>query len=105
MENIKLRYHHLMCLPRFQGKGYSDDFCKNMQAVKDSVANDNYELVSGCDDICRHCPNMINGICVDEEKVGKYDIAVREAISKGITPTPSEICSDCKWYYICRNVE
>ncbi len=105
MKKIKLRYHHLMCLPRFQGKGYSKEFCNNMQKIKEAVKNGNYELTDDCDDICSHCPNMINGKCIDEEKVGKYDNKVKDVISKSITPKPSDICSDCKWYFICNNID
>lgn len=94
-----------MCLPRFQGKGYNDDFCKNMQAIKESLKEKDYTLTDECDDICKHCPNMIDGKCIDEEKVKKYDQAVKNAIANGITPKPSEICTDCKWYCICRKIQ
>lgn len=59
---MDIRYHHLLCLPRFEGKGYSADFCKNMANVK-------------------------------------------KLISLGIKPTPNDVCSDCKWYYICKNLD
>lgn len=42
---IKIRYHHLMCIPRYKGKGYSLEFCKNMERVKASLKNNNYILV------------------------------------------------------------
>lgn len=102
---MKIRYHHLMCIPRFGGKGYSKEFCKNMQKIKSCIGNENYKLVDECDDICAHCPNNINGICKDNDKVSKYDIKVRTALEQGITPLPKDICTDCKWYYICSEIQ
>ena len=31
---IKIRYHHLMCIPRYRGEGYSAEFCDNLQKIK-----------------------------------------------------------------------
>jgi hypothetical protein len=45
------------------------------------------------------------GKCEEEEKVKSYDKKVKELISLGKKPTPKEVCSDCKWYYICKNIE
>ncbi|MGN1123281.1 MAG: DUF1284 domain-containing protein [Eubacterium sp.] len=100
----KIRYHHLMCIPRFTGRGYSDAFCKNMYEVIKSFDNGNYELVDCCDDICKECPNRINGKCADENKVLQYDKRVKACIESGTAPLPSEICSDCRWYDICKNI-
>jgi len=101
---MKIRYHHLMCTERFRGNGYSKEFCDNMTEIIKSIKENNYELVDCCDDICKVCPNNIGGRCKDEEKVSKYDNAVKAALKKGITPLPKDICSDCQWYYICKNI-
>lgn len=93
-----------MCLPRFQGKGYSEDFCKNMQMIKESVSRGEYELTEGCDDICRHCPNMLDGKCNNEDKVNKYDQAVKQAVENNEVPSPHNICNDCQWFYICKDI-
>lgn len=90
-----------MCIPRFIGEGYSKEFCKNMQKIKSQIAAENYELVDECDDLCAFCPNNINGICKDNNKVSQYDIKVRETLEKGGKPFPKDICTDCRWYYIC----
>ena len=42
---MNIRYHHLLCLPRFEGKGYSADFCKNMANVKKRYNNEKITLV------------------------------------------------------------
>lgn len=102
---MEIRYHHLLCLPRFEGKGYSADFCKNMANVKKRYNNEKITLVERCDEICSHCPNNKGGKCKEEEKVKSYDKTVKKLISLGVKPTPNDVCSDCKWYYICKNFD
>lgn len=75
---LRLRYHHLNCIPGFEGKGYSPEFCGNMADIKKRIeSGEEYELVLCADDICRACPNLQNGVCVNEAKVGKYDLKPR----------------------------
>ena len=104
-KKIKIRYHHLMCIPRYRGKGYSEEFCKNLEKIKNSLKNDNYILVDTCDDLCVCCPNNIDGKCTDDNKVSKYDKLVIERLSQGKKLDPKEICSDCCWFSICKNIE
>lgn len=94
---LKIRPHHLNCMPRFIGKGYSDDFCRNMQKIKTRIENgEPYVLVYETDDICAYCPNLISGVCKDNDKVLRYDrLSVNET-------DISKICSDCQWYEICK---
>ena len=40
-------------------------------------SGEEYELVLCADDICRACPNLQNGVCVNEAKVGKYDLKTK----------------------------
>lgn len=101
---MKIRYHHLLCLPRFKGEGYSSSFCENMLSVKNRFDTEEIELVDTCDDVCAECPNNIDGVCKDEEKVKQYDNAVKHCIENNQTPHPIDICSDCKWFYICKNI-
>ena len=104
-EKIKIRYHHLMCIPRYIGKGYSDEFCENLKKIKDNLKNNNYILVDSCDDVCTCCPNNIDGKCKDENKVSKYDKLVKERLAQGEKLNPKEICKDCCWLYICENID
>lgn len=101
---MNIRYHHLMCIPRYQGNGYSDDFCRNLKKIKSVIKDDNYTLVEGCDDICSFCPNNIDGKCADENKVSRYDSLVKEKLEQGEIPLPKDICSDCSWFYICEKI-
>ncbi len=101
---IKLRYHHLMCITRYKGNGYNEEFCKNLNKIKKEFENSNYILVEGCDDICLSCPNNIDGKCSDNEKVRRYDHMVKAALEDKREPLPKDICSDCSWFYICKNI-
>lgn len=102
---IKIRYHHLMCIPRYEGKGYSDAFCSNMQKIKEAIQKDNYVLVEECDDVCRFCPNNQNGHCIDAKKVNRYDSTVKQKLEKNEPLSPAEICSDCRWFEICKKIK
>lgn len=51
------------------------------------------------------CPNNVNGKCLDEIKVSRYDKLVKEKLGKGEKINPKEICNDCCWYYICKNID
>lgn len=99
---LKIRYHHLNCLPRFEGKGYSSAFCENLLSVKKRLERgEKFELVCEADDICACCPNLENGVCTSAEKVNRYDVLTRENPDLDI----SEICSDCSWYEICKKIQ
>ncbi len=99
---IKIRYHHLMCIPRYRGEGYSAEFCDNLQKIKAGFRANDYELVDCCDDVCCFCPNNINGKCADEEKVALYDMRVKEKLERNEALLPEEICSDCCWFDLCK---
>lgn len=102
---MKIRYHHLMCIPRYKGEGYSRDFCENLEKVKHNIKNNSFTLVDKCDDICLFCPNNINGRCADEDKVSRYDALVKEKLERGEVLSPESICSDCCWFDICKDMK
>ncbi len=115
-----LRVHHLLCIPLFQGKGYSDRFCENMtekiQWLKDHEEEE-ILLVCGPDMICRECPNLIEGnYCTDKGNYvlqkdrrllqalgleeGTYSFAwllayIQEKITEDIF---DDSCKNCQWY-------
>lgn len=64
-------------------------------------------LVEGPDDVCAGCPNLVEGpagpICTSQDKVARYDRAVREAVEQGSLPKPDQVCADCSWFSICRD--
>lgn len=117
------RPHHGLCTQFYEGKGYSQDFTNQMDAVMNAIAS-NKELTitlhSDTDILCEHCPNNVHGSCKTYEKVADYDQAVlaycqlkngdtipissflsnvrQEIINKNRL---KDICSDCTWYHIC----
>ncbi|MDO5848903.1 MAG: DUF1284 domain-containing protein [Methanobrevibacter sp.] len=124
---LNLRGHHILCLQGFQGYGYDESFVENMTCINE-IRKKEDTRISVCnhpDDICKACPNLVNGICVDEtenEKIIKMDDEVLEKLSKtdfesskelfdlinSIFKTKSsvkDICSNCKWMDKCLFVQ
>ncbi len=125
MTVIRLRPHHGLCLQFFQGKGYSERFTAHMGKVK-AMAEDHGEirLTTGKDEICGHCPNLKNGVCITDDKVQRYDRQVLELCGLRGTETLSweefsllirqkillagrraDVCPDCQWEEICSKKE
>ena len=118
---MKLRPHHLLCLPNFVGKGYDDGFSANMAAQKRRLeAEDVFTSAEGCDEICAACPNRQGDRCLAEDKAERYDAAVRRALglAEGQRCSYAElrrrveeeifsagrlggICGDCEWHSLC----
>ncbi len=119
---FKLRPHHGLCIHHFAGKGYSRKFVKNMTEIiaQLNCENPHIELVLGADEICKACPNLINGKCTSETKVQKIDKGClvsadlgentvikykdyKEIINNKITNTGKgkSICQSCEWYDLC----
>ena len=125
MSNIKLRAHHGLCIAFFEGKGYDDNFIRNMKNVIATITqNPNVTIVADEDIVCVACPNNNNGICDCNKKVDRYDemvlrlchiqsntslkweaymTLVKEKIIK--TGKLSTVCGDCEWAYICLKKE
>ena len=118
-----LRPHHGMCIQFYEGKGYGEEFTDHMaRVIYDMEKNPLREIVltDGVDTVCENCPNNKEGMCVDNDKVARYDAGVLEAcgmnngdiiqyaifiafvkekvIDSGIR---KNICGDCEWNYIC----
>lgn len=74
MSPLKLRPHHGLCIPHFQGRGYSPAFVGQMEKVIAALQNNPpVQMVTGGDEICKACPNRQEGVCCYEEKVSRYD--------------------------------
>ena len=122
-----LRPHHLLCMQKFTGHGYSPAFTAHLRGLLQNL-NQHPEaeitLICGCDDLCTACPHNQNGICVSAEKVSALDAGVLQAaaLSERICGTWSaltetarsrilltdafhSICACCEWYPLCRQTE
>ena len=124
---MKLRPHHLLCIQKFTGHGYDEEFTRHMTAVVRSLARSpetEIVVVQGCDELCCSCPNSFGGACTSLEKVAEMDSGVlntcginygdsaawaelmqtaRERIFE--TEEFNNICSCCQWYRLCENTE
>ncbi len=56
---MKLRVHHLLCVPLFTGHGYSEAFTEHMtEKVCQLKQGCEVHLTTGPDEICSACPNL-----------------------------------------------
>ena len=120
---ICLRPHHLLCTQGYSGKGYSDEFVKEMSAVTDKLRKDpdiKVRIVFDTDRLCGKCPAKLGeGVCKDDKKVLRYDQKVKEILNltegvvsyREMTQKIDDyiiqgsgderlkgICGDCAWY-------
>jgi hypothetical protein len=124
MKPVKLRPHHGICFQFFAGKGYSDDFVENMDALYRKLEENTdtkIQLQSETDLLCEHCPHNCGGVCETAEKAAKYDRACLEFCGlkngallsweefRGLVRQRilaagrrEEICGDCGWSGICQ---
>ena len=124
---MKLRPHHLLCIQKFTGHGYNADITAHMKSiVSELTENPKAEITvtQGCDELCKMCPNNINGVCNSLEKVALMDSDVldicnlnygenvlwtkaseksRELIFE--TEKFYNICACCQWFELCRKNE
>lgn len=122
---ILLRVHHGLCSHFFSGKGYSEEFIKNMTYVLNLLNTQNLKVrfINGCDDICSCCPKNIDGKCenfdevqiTDETCSKEYGINVGDELlwsevrKKVINKILSEeklpqVCNNCQWRSICESI-
>ncbi len=88
-ELIEIRAHHLLCIPRFYHGGYDKNFAENMKAVcQYTRKNPLYKvkiIIAKPDVLCKKCPHLFEGRCVQSEKIGKWvdsqDVKVAEYLN------------------------
>ncbi len=75
---IKIRAHHLACIPRFYHGGYDDKFAKNMKEICLNIRKNpsqNIQVIIGeLDDLCLQCPHKLENGCKQSKKIGKWVI-------------------------------
>ncbi len=124
-----LRAHHAMCILNYRGKGYSEEFVQNMDAlVRKLEPQTIIKLVREADSVCSACLNRTDitaqnpAGCVFSEKVERYDMALlsrlgippameirwkelSELVRERILASESvfdSICGDCEWHEFCK---
>lgn len=116
-----LRPHHLLCIRKFTGHGYDEAFTASMTALVSRLrAHPETEvaLISGCDDLCRVCPNRAGSRCLTEEKVAAMDEKVlarlpafrawqdsEDTAGQIFAAQWEDICGDCQWFSLCAETE
>lgn len=118
---MRIRGHHLICLLHFEGKGYSEEFVKNMYRILNELKKGTlFRLVLGEDDICEFCPHNERGRCAlgEEEVISKdrkviEDLSLNENEKYSFTDIKTkiyscitldkfwDICGRCRWFDIC----
>ncbi len=119
---ISLRPHHLLCIRKFTGHGYDEAFTNAMTALVREVGRNpqtQIQLVHGCDDLCKNCPNRRGAQCETEEKVRSMDAGVRACLSAEqgtwasfedaaralLEGSWTGICGSCQWFSLCERTE
>lgn len=118
-----LRGHHLLCVQRFKGLGYSPEFVANMAAVIERLNADvsgRVRLSDAPDEICRCCPHLGDGACRDDGEGAELKRAAQDRLALeafGLTLGEelawaevlrrlhlqddawlSEVCGSCQWF-------
>lgn len=87
MENtIKIRTHHLACIPRFYRGGYEKNFTGNMKKICATIRkNPNIKvrvLVGRLDDLCIQCLHKYKNRCIQSKEIGKWVVAQDKKVTK-----------------------
>ncbi|MFA5625685.1 MAG: DUF1284 domain-containing protein [Bradymonadales bacterium] len=117
---MNLRAHHIFCLQLYEGKGYSEAFCKNMNRIRHELCEfpkSEICLRIEADDICAHCPNLVNKHCnfgqantTERDKIALRILGLEEGarvsyaliqarLRSAMTAEAfAQLCSRCYWY-------
>ena len=107
----------------FRGRGYNDEFTRNMAAIHRRLNSGERQMVNIImhrDSLCESCPHDQDYACKKEEKIRELDLAVAEAchirsgqwlpwseldalIRENMMPdgTLPAVCRTCEWYSVC----
>lgn len=82
---MKIRAHHLLCIPRFRGGGYSKEAGRHLRSTCKSIRENpekKIRVVMECDDICLKCPHFNGKICVKRKGINKIILAHDDRVLK-----------------------
>jgi hypothetical protein len=120
---LKIRAHHLLCIPRYYSGGYNKEFGKRHMQVNKSLRknpNQKVKIIRDLDVLCEKCPYKKGRICqcpienarilrlddrvIKRLKLKKNSIHVAKDIfnlSMNKVPTIKGICNICENYKWC----
>ena len=89
---MELRAHHLLCIPMYQGHGYSEEFCVHMAEVikKIRTTDEPIRPLASPDVVCECCPNLQKGHA--EESILNH---IDEQEKDSVPNHPCEPENDC----------
>jgi hypothetical protein len=82
---IKLRPHHLLCIPRFKLGGYDAEIRNKTRAIQKKIKQNpqtKVKMIYGPDDICASCCFCINKKCAKEKDLYKVIRKIDEKVRK-----------------------
>lgn len=83
---IKIRGHHISCIPRFYHGGYDKKFSENMKRIVRYLRkNPNAKiklLAAKSDSFCEKCPHLRRGKCVQSPEIGKWVVSQDRKVLK-----------------------
>ena len=92
---IKIRAHHLLCIPRFYSGGYNKKFAKNMKKIVYDIRKNPHQkikiVIGKPDDLCMACPHLKGEACKNPEEVEKWVILEDKKVAKHIKIKPNSI--------------
>jgi hypothetical protein len=95
---IKIRAHHLACIPRFYRGGYNKQFAENMKNICAAIRNNpNIKikiLIGRLDDLCMRCPYKYKNRCIQSEKIGKWVVAQDKKVADYLKLEPNYTARD-----------
>jgi hypothetical protein len=81
---LKIRAHHLLCIPRFYSGGYNKEFADNMKKVCLLIRKNpgiKIKVISGKPDaLCLKCPYKKGDICIQSPEIGKYVVELDKKV-------------------------
>jgi len=121
---IKLRPHHISCIPflTFDGENLDREFFQLLTKVKHQLISEPdlvITAIEGVDVICRACPSCVDGECdsslLKEEQVRRLDALLLWELGRSYGDTlsvaqwqsvvsskwPYRICPICRWKSYC----
>ena len=96
MKNIiKIRAHHLLCIPRFYHGGYDKKFAENMKKICTQIRKNpdtKIKVIIGKpDDICHKCPYEYKGRCIQSKEMNKWVLSQDKKVLKHLKLKESSI--------------
>ena len=82
---IKIRGHHLICLPRHYNGSYDKKSSEHWKKICLNIRknpNQKIKVITKCDELCKKCPHFKNNICKKTPQMNKILTKFDEKIIK-----------------------